>query len=470
MTASDQPKRRPVVLSALALIAVVVIGPTTASAQCVGDCNADGRTGIAEVQRCVNVHTGAQTLSSCMNADQDRNGTVEDNEVDACILSFLDAATCPRVAAPGPTNTAPVSTGTPVPTSSATRTRTAANTSTPTLPPTNTPPNTATATRTQTPTNTVPPTNTVAPTNTVPPATATPVTATCNFNEATDDSDLDLRVQGNTSLGGLVSAISGSVTMSCGAEGANGKRACTCNLQSWTPASIIGIGLVCIAASACPAGEMDCDGGNALGIDVLDDAQIGSCTSHAGCSTQCNTYCAGIGKTQWRSGCEKICQSGSRDGQACICDVFNGGGCSGGVSGVNDCPGGSCVGKNNETDQDCQCQCIDQHAGGASRPGELQCGLGVAIKVVASAPCTNPALVQLPPVCAPFTSQTVTGKAINSNENDTATIGPNTQTGLPETCANLNAGITTGFQLVTDLGFFDSTIGDLRSLLKVDCQ
>lgn len=466
MTATDQPQRRSVLFGALALLTVLAIDPRPANAQCVGDCDNDGRVGIAEVQRCVNVRIGVQTLSSCMNADQDRDGAVEDNEIDACIQSFLDAATCPRVATPGPTNTAPPSTATPLPTSSVTRTNTTLNTSTPTLPPVNT----ATATRTQSPTNSVPPTNTVAPTTTVSAATATPVTATCNFSEATDDSDLDLRVQGNGSLGGLVSPIAGSLTMTCGAQGANGKRACTCNLQSWTPASITGIGFVCISASTCPAGEMDCDGGNELGLDVIDDAQIGACTTHATCSTQCDTYCAGIGKAQWRSGCESFCQGGSRDGLACICDVAGGGGCVGGVAGTNDCPGGSCVGKNNEADKDCQCQCLDQQTGGASEAGDLQCGLGVTIKVVANIPCTNPALVALPPVCAPFTSQSVTGRAMNSNENASGTIGPNTQTGTPETCANVNAGITTGFQLVSDIGFFDSTIGDLRALLKVDCQ
>jgi len=283
--------------TALAMCAAFVLTGTAASAQCVGDCDNDGRTGIAEVQRCVNVRIGAQTLATCVNADQDRDGIVEDNEVDNCIQSFLDAATCPRVATPGPTNTAPASTSTPLPTSSVTRTSTPIRTATATIPATNTPPNTSTPTRTQTPTNSVPPTNTMAP------ATATPVNLTCNFDEAVDDSDLDLRVSGNNSLGGLVSPISGAVTMQCGGIGANGKRSCSCNLQAWTPANIIGIGIVCISPSVCPAGEIDCDGGNELGVDAFDDAQIGSCTSHATCSASCDTYCAGMGKSQWRSGC-----------------------------------------------------------------------------------------------------------------------------------------------------------------------
>ena len=297
------------------------------------------------------------------------------------------------------------------------------------------------------------------------------MTNICTFDEATDNSDLDLRVQGNSSLGGLVSDIGGTIAISCGGTGANGKRSCTCELQSWTPAMITGIGFICIdPAPGCPAGEVDCNGGNVLGIDSLDDAQIGTCTSHATCSASCDTYCGGLGKVQWRSGCENFCQGGTRDGQACICDTFNGAGCSGGVQGANDCPGGSCVGKNNEADTDCQCQCIDYTGGGASDPGDIQCNLGSDLKVVNTLPCSNPALVDLPPACFPFTSQSVTAQSIHSNENASGTIGPNTSTGAPESCANFDLGTVSGYELVTDVGFFDSTIGDLRALLRADCQ
>jgi hypothetical protein len=369
-----------------------------------------------------------------------------------------------------PTSTATRTNTQPAATATATRTQTPTNSVPPTSTATRTntqPAATATATRTQTPTTTATATSTVAP------ATATPATAICNFNEAgaTDNSDLDLRVQGNSSLGGLVSDVAGAIEISCSATGANGKRSCTCELQSWTPASIIGIGFICIdPAPGCAAGEVDCNGGNVLGLDTLDDAQIGTCTSHATCSASCDTYCSGLGKVQWRSGCENFCQGGTRDGQACICDTFNGAGCSGGVSGVNDCPGGSCVGKNNEADTDCQCQCIDYTAGGASDPGDIQCNLGSDLKVVNTLPCSNPALVDLPPACFPFTSQSVTAQSIQSNENASATIGPNTSTGTPESCSNFDLGTVTGYELVTDVGFFDSTIGDLRALLRADCQ
>jgi hypothetical protein len=316
----------------------------------------------------------------------------------------------------------------------------------------------------------------------------------CNFNEAgaTDNSNLGIILSGNSDLSALVSNVSGATTITCGPSGANGKRSCSCALQSWTPANITGIGFVCIdPATGCSAGEMDCDGGNALGIDAIDDHQIGACTTHAACSTACNTYCAGIGKVQWRSGCENLCQGGTRDNQACICDAAGGGGCvacgqngfcvgdptracttSIQCAGIRDCPGGSCVGKNNEADQDCQCQCIDYAVGGAGGAGEFRCNLGADIKVVASTPCTNPALVDLPAICAPLTTQMTTGRTLNSNENvpSAQPLGPHTLTGARETCANFDAGTTTGISLVSNIGFFDSTIGDLRALLTVDCQ
>src|SRR6185503_6664104 len=118
-----------------------------------------------------------------------------------------------------------------------------------------------TPTVTNTPTVTDTPSITPTPTSTAT-ATNTPQTNTCNFNETIDNSDLDLRVTGNSSLGGLVGNVSGAINVACSPTGGSGKRTCTCDLQSWTPANITGIGFVCIfPASGCAAGEVDCDGG-----------------------------------------------------------------------------------------------------------------------------------------------------------------------------------------------------------------
>jgi hypothetical protein len=302
----------------------------------------------------------------------------------------------------------------------------------------------------------------------------------CTFDETVDNSNLSVFVGGNTNLSSLVQDIAGAIDIACaGTPDVNGKRDCTCTLQTWTPIQITGIGFICIEPGpTCPTGEVDCDGGNVLGIEAEDFSQLDNgaipppqCASHAACSSLCDTHCAGLGKIRYASGCENLCQGGSRDGLACICDTAGASGCVGGMAGVNDCPGGSCVGKNNEADTDCQCQCIDYAYGGASSAGDLLCNLSLDIKVVASLPCSNPALIDPTPICAPFSSQSVTGTTTVANEGTGGgPIGPNTLIGTAESCTNLDASITTGFTLVGDLGFFDTDIGDIRAPITLDCQ
>lgn len=298
----------------------------------------------------------------------------------------------------------------------------------------------------------------------------------CTFDESTDNSNLGIFLGGNTDLSALFGDIAGAIDITCDpeTEDANGKRACTCELQTWTPSEVTGLGFICVTPLAgCPVGEMDCDGGNSLGIDAADDSQIGTCASHADCASQCDTYCAGLSKVQWRSGCESLCQAGSRDGQTCICDKAGTGGCTGGIAGTNDCPGGSCVGKNNELDQDCQCQCIDYATGGPSAAGDIRCNLGMGFRIVPSLPCPNPDVsiyINQPPVCIPLTSQVATGETIIANENQSPGIGPHTLFGAAETCSNFDTSITTGLQLVANIGSFDNTLGDVRAHLTLDCQ
>ncbi|HMA46928.1 MAG TPA: hypothetical protein VKP11_06985, partial [Frankiaceae bacterium] len=130
--------RLPLRRTALLALAVALFGAARAHAVCVGDCDGDGRVSIANLQACVN---RGSNLSgpSCAAADQNNDGTVDPNEVDRCVQSFLDSSTCPMVFTPAPTNTV-AKTNTPAPTNTraSTNTPVPTNTTAPTVTHTNT--------------------------------------------------------------------------------------------------------------------------------------------------------------------------------------------------------------------------------------------------------------------------------------------------------------------------------------------
>jgi hypothetical protein len=392
-------------------------------------------------------------------------------EVDACVASFLDAATCPRVNTPAATNTVPPATNTVPP---------ATNTPTVVIP-TATSTTVATATRTNTPVPTnsptmVPPTNspTVAATN-------TPAIRACSFDGAgmNDNSSLQICFLG---VCPAPFDISGAIDITCDpdAQDGNGKRPCDCTFRALDPFVLSGIGTVCVTPfeGPCPNGEVDCDGGNALNVDIVGEhcgsgaCASTSCSSNANCASQCTSYCSGIGKEVYASGCEGFCQGGTRDGGSCICDTAGAATCTGGIAGVNDCPGGSCEGKDNDLFmQQCHCTCIDDSFGVASPAGSLNCRAGVTILIEAieDGICDGNVIVRLPGQCAPFTSGTASGILLNDNENP-GPLGPYSESGANDTCANFDNGVTTGYELVSVLAFYDSTIGDIIARLNVDCQ
>jgi hypothetical protein len=254
------------ILAALLVSAALAAGfAAGAAAQCVGDCDGNGKVPISEAQRCVNIRTGAQTLSACRNADRNLDGTVSEAEVDACIQSFLDPASCPGVFTPVPTNT---STMTPTLSPTATSTATFTATETPTV--TLTPEPTATATFT--PTNT--PTSTQTPTNT-PTLTQTP-TETPTLTPATPIGQVTLTL-GASSAATLQAitfplpvAITGSLRYDIGAPDANGIAAISVPKDHviLPPVDLPGLGTACVSLVEDGSGIIDCDGG-AQGIDVL---------------------------------------------------------------------------------------------------------------------------------------------------------------------------------------------------------
>jgi cysteine-rich repeat protein len=356
---------------------------------------------------------------------------------------------------------------TPTPTDTGTPTETP--TVTPTGTETNTPTITSTATVTRTPTNT----SAATPTRT-PTATATntpgPAARTCSFNGATDTSTLVLCLASSCPFQTL--QPSGSINITCGPTGGGGLRSCSCELNTFNPVTIIGIGVACVdPASGCPAGQADCDGGTAYNVDTVADHQIGLCTSNAQCATQCASYCSGLSKSVFLSACEGFCQGGTRNNLACHCDVVPAATCT--TPMALDCPGGSCEGKDDERtlgDLDCHCQCINESFPPASPAGSMRCRLGVAIRVETAAPCDNSGvLVRLPALCASLTSATATQTFLDANETGPA-MPSASQTGTALSCATFDGGSVLGLDLVTNLAFFDSTVGDLSTRLRLDCQ
>lgn len=70
----------------------------TPAGPCVGDCGGALGTTIDEVQRCVNIFLGTQSVTTCSTCDRNHNTFVSIDEVQAAVNAFLaDPSTCPRV-------------------------------------------------------------------------------------------------------------------------------------------------------------------------------------------------------------------------------------------------------------------------------------------------------------------------------------------------------------------------------------
>ena len=375
-----------------------------------------------------------------------------------------NTATAPAAATN--TNTA-VATNTATPPSTATRTAVATNTAT--APPAATNTNTAVATNTATPISTATRTNTPAATSTAtPPSTNTPVPTNTvqaigkSVCTLTTGSELFLQTQALP----LTLTPTGSFSIDCGAAGAGGTAACACELMQFGAVVIPAIGDVCVnPATGCQPGTVDCDGGAPLDVSLDADHNIGSCTSDAACATACDAHCSGLGAGFARQsyGCEGHCQGGSNAGGACTLD--------------SQCPGGQCPGGEPVGHADtCNCVCAGDHLGDPSRAGGLFCNLGTQINVElpSTGACGDQnATIQLAPVCGGISTETSTGVIRHANNSATTTIpaaGAESVDGTNLTCSALTTHTITGLKLVGQLGFFDSTLGDIRTRNTFVCQ
>lgn len=411
--------------TAMAAIALLA-GASMAQAQCVGDCNDNGTVAVNELVLGVNIALDREELSACDSFDSNNSQSVEVNELVTGVNNLL------RGCGPTPTATTPGSG--------------------PTLTPTPTEPTTG---------------NTPTPTVTG----GTGGSAACTFGTA--DSSLRLCFLG-TCVAPL--GVSGALEVQCGGAGSGqggGDRNCECIFGSFDPVFISSVGYACVEepeGTTCPAGTQDCGGTESVNVDLIVDTDVGTCSGNADCAAKCDTYCAGLNpvKTRFSSGCESFCQSGTRVDQPCECDVLGGATCAGGST--TDCPAGSCEGKDNETDIDCHCQCVDEAFGANTAAGALRCRLPTAIRVEAALPCDNAGvLVRLPPLCAPFTSGEASGILEKLNETQDP-LEFDSLIGNSTTCAAIDGGDASDLTLVANLGFFDSTIGDIISQLTINCQ
>jgi hypothetical protein len=262
----------------------------------------------------------------------------------------------------------------------------------------------------------------------------------------------------------------GTVQIACGGTSPAGKAPCACNVQSFGVLVIPSIGDVCINPASCPAGEIDCDGGNAENVDLVADHNIGACTDDATCGSACTAFCGGLGAAYSRLsyGCEGFCQGGTNNNNACTMD--------------SDCAGGACTGAEPPAHAGvCNCTCQGEGLGGAAAAGSLSCQVGTQIDVeLPSNGLCDQAMptIQLAPVCGAVTTATAVGLVQDANNTPAKTIppiggvgvAPDVKVGTATSCATMSTSTLTGLKLVGHLGFFDSTLGDIFSTNTFICQ
>ncbi len=426
----------------------VLASPPAQAQTCVGDCNGDGMVAINELIIGVNIALGSAPVTACPSFDVNGDGMVTINELILGVNNALNG--CPATATP----TEPLDTPT----------------STPTLP---------AGTATATITNTIPiviSTATVTDTPGVdtptPTATEVPTAEPLGHNVCTLDSPAD-RSKSVLALQTVALPLNlvptGTYSIDCGAPGADGTAPCSCNLIGIDALVIPAIGDVCVnPAAGCEPGKIDCNGGSPIDVNLNADHNIGNCNNNAECATACDAHCAGLGAGFARQsfGCEGFCQGGTNDEAECGLD--------------SECPGGQCVGGEPVAHANvCNCVCAGSDVGDPSVAGGLTCNLGLQINVElpSNGHCGDVATIQLPPVCGGISSETSVGSVLNANNAAGATIPSAAQGGAPSivegaavSCDNFKAHNITGLKLQGQLGFFDSTLGDIRSGNTFVCQ
>jgi hypothetical protein len=260
----------------------------------------------------------------------------------------------------------------------------------------------------------------------------------------------------------------GTVEISCGSsDPGTGKAPCDCSVvePGFDALNIAGLFWACVkpaVSGQCPTGEMDCDGGNVLGMNISGNRNIGACTSNASCATACAAHCAPA--EAFQAQCEGFCTDATQ--MACTTDVQCGN------AGEGSCNGPDFVGFGNV----CDCTCLDAAVGSPSSAGTLQCQLAFNLTVEPipgnGAACDGSDVnIRIGDTCSPLTTQMATGILNNAN-NGGGKFPPSgfADTGSSGTCASFGSGSTADIKLVGAAEFYASTIGDINSQLTILCE
>jgi hypothetical protein len=262
-------------------------------------------------------------------------------------------------------------------------------------------------------------------------------------------------------------AADGAIDIDCGpVDGGTGKASCECLVQApgFDPLLIAGLFWACVkpASTPCPSGEIDCDGGNALGIDMEGNRNIGACTSNADCASTCAAFCAP--DAVFTAQCEGFCTGGTE--MACTSDSQCG------MAGEGSCNGPDGVGFGNI----CDCTCLNDAAHGPSEAGDLQCQLAFNLTVEPNPgngmACDGADVnINVGDTCAPLSTQMVTS-VINNGNNNGSQFPPGgfSITGTPLDCNLFTSSDTSSAAIGGAAIFYASTVGDINVQIDAFCQ
>ena len=268
-----------------------------------------------------------------------------------------------------------------------------------------------------------------------------------------------LEINSTSAVDPLVVPLSGALQLDLGTP-YGGYAYASCNLLNVDPVEIPGIGVVCGEPAYCYGGSLSCDGTSPLDVDVVTETNVGACVDNYDCQNDCYYYCSAQGLYDYAGSCTGFCQYyGSLPCTTdADCQPYYGA-----------CNGPDPVGADANI---CQCTCQSTY-GGIGRPGELQCSVGVSLRVEQALPCDNAdTVVSMASSCIQLTtgqSRDVLHHA-DLGPTDLPLSGPAENVGSPVPCLGLAAGTTSGLALRGATNILGSNIGDLATEVFVNCQ